>query len=470
VQGYFNPNFPVSNPNTVRYWTWPAWDTSSLSFLSKTKLGDASYIKSNAYYNTFENTVSFFTNSTYTNQPVDSPYDDNSVGGFVEMGTDLIPMNTLKGAIHYRRDVHTEKNINYNYATTPPTVTESGPKRQAEEGWSFAVENTFHATRNLDFVAGVSYDTDKVLENKSNGIEAATAKPSIDAWNWQTAAIYRYSRTGAVHADVSSRTRFPTLFERYSTRFDAKDPNPNVDPERATNYEIGISDTLYRSLHLSSAVFYSDIDDSIQNAFTAANGMASIVGINPDGNYYGAEFSADWDVTRTLRVGGNYTYIERDLDFVDAAAGLPAGTTQAVRNAVVLTQMEGLPRNKAFFYLAWKATNSLTLTPSLEVASDRVSLVTSCASTLVAGGGPNPFPISAANGNCAKPVVPGAQTLPNYVNIGSYALLNFNAEYAFTDNFSTAVGATNLLDQNYALANGFPEAGRQFYATARAKF
>ena len=52
----------------------------------------------------------------------------------------------------------------------------------------------------------------------------------------------------------------------------------------------------------------------------------------------------------------------------------------------------------------------------------------------------------------------------------AYAILNFQAEYAFTKEFITAVGVTNLLDQNYSLADGFPEPGRQFYATARAKF
>src|SRR4029077_4295042 len=96
------------------------------------------------------------------------------------------------------------------------------------------------------------------------------AKPKADAWNWQTAAIYHYSRTGSVHADVSSRIRFPTLFERYSTRFGNKAPDPTIPPERATNYEIGASDTLFPGLHVSSAVFYSAIEDSIQNAFIAA--------------------------------------------------------------------------------------------------------------------------------------------------------------------------------------------------------
>ena len=42
------------------------------------------------------------------------------------------------------------------------------------------------------------------------------------------------------------RTRFPTLFERYSTRFGARAADPNLDPERATNYELGASDTIRR--------------------------------------------------------------------------------------------------------------------------------------------------------------------------------------------------------------------------------
>lgn len=462
VQGYFS--------GAVRYWQWPAWDTSTLSWMSKTKLGSASYVKTNAYYNTFDNTVSFYTQPSYTNQPTDSPYSDTSVGGFVEMGTDLIPMNTLKGTIHYRKDTHNEHNINYTYGAIPNvpiSVTENRYKRQAEEGWSFAAENTFHATRNLDIIGGISYETNKVLENKSDGVESTIPRPEVDSWNWQAAAIYRFSGTGSVHADVSSRTRFPTLFERYSTRFDAKpSPDANVAPERATNYEIGASDMLLHGLHASTAVFYSDIEDSIQNVFFG-NGNNSIVGVSPDGYYYGAELSVDWDATRTLRIGGNYTYIERDLDFAAVAGGTSNATQQA---AASVTQLEGLPKHKAFFYVAWKTTDKLTLTPSLEVATDRVAMVTNCASTLITSGGGNVgAPISPANGNCGTKPVP-ATPRPNYVDIGSYALLNFRADYAWTENFSTAVGVTNLLDQNYELADGFPEPGRQFYATARAKF
>lgn len=448
VQGYFNGS-------NIRYWDWPQWNTASLSWLSKTKLGDVSYIKTNAYYNTFDNIISFYPNGTYTHQDTDSAYNDHSVGGFIEMGTDLIPMNTLKGAIHYREDVHSEQDTDYTYG---PFISSLGPKStESEQTWSFALENTFHATRNLDIVGGLSYDMNEVLK-----ADPGLDKPYADAWNWQTAAIYSYSETGKVHADVSSRTRFPTLFDRYSTRFGSKVQDPDIGPERATNYEIGISDTFFRDVRVSSAVFYSNIDDSIQNAFTAANGKSSIVGFNANGYNYGFEFSADWQVSPTVRIGGNYTYLERHLNFGQAADALSDATADQ-QAAIAASQIEGSPRNKVFIYLAWRASDKLTFTPSVELATDRTALVTGCSSTLVTtSGGPT------TSGNCNK--TDGYTGKPNYVDIGAYALVNVQAEYAFDQQTSLTVGGINLADENYSFAEGFPEPGRQFFANLRARF
>jgi iron complex outermembrane receptor protein len=453
VQGYFLGN-------NRRYWDWPEWDLSTLSWLSKTQIGDKSYVKSNAYFNTFNNIVDFYRDATYSARLQESPYRDHSVGGFIEAGTDLIPMNTLKAAVHLRRDFHWEQALNFDASDT---FTGYGPlKKQSEETWSYAVENTFHATPLFDLVTGISYDTNNVL--RADG--TAEPLPELEKWNWQSAAIYRYSREGTVHADVSSRTRFPTLFDRYSTRFGSRPEEPGLNAERATNYEVGVSDTLFSNLHVSSALFYSDIESLIQTAFTAANGNNSLVVYNGDGESSGLELSADLDVTRTFRIGGNYTYLERDLDFADAANAYtsPVGNVPAAKAAIAASQLEGTPRHEAFFYAAWKATNQLTLTPSLEVAGDRTVLVTSCASTLVQTGAAE----NATSGGCGK--TSGFTGKPSYIDIGSYALLNLRADYDFTENLSAAVGVTNLLDQNYALADGFPEAGRQFYATARAQF
>lgn len=469
VQGYMggvpNPTPPPATINAQRYWDWPEWDLSTLSWLSKTQIGSASYMKTNAYYNTFDNILAFYPNAEFEHQYDDSVYGDHSYGGFVEMGTELIPMNTLKASIHYRRDVHREHDIFYDAngnRTGVEPITE-----QSEESWSFAGENTFHATKNVDIVTGLSYDTNEVL--KADG--SLEPLPSLEKWNWQAAAIFSYSRDGKIHADVSSRTRFPTLFDRYSTRFGNRSEEPGLDAERATNYEIGISDTLFNSLRVSSAVFYSDIEDSIQSAFAGANGAGSIVVYNGNGESYGFELSADWDATRTLRIGGNYTFLERDLDFRAASLAYEPnpGTSVAdearARQGIAFSQLEGTPEHELFFYVAWKATDKLTLTPSLEVASDRKVLVTSCKSTLASPGN------AQTSGQCTPPASPnGPSRKPNYVDIGSYALLNFSAEYAFNDNATLNIGVNNLLDENYSLSEGFPEAGRQFFASARMRF
>lgn len=413
-----------------RYWTWPYWDIQSTSWLSKTQVGSASYVKTNAYYNTFKNLLSTYDDASYSSRTMgrafDSYYDDYAIGGFLEAGTNLIPMNTLKGAVHFRRDNHAEAQL--GRPDLPGSVREPW-HHNIEDTWSFAVENTFHATRRLDIVTGISYDKNVVhkAEDFDNGVIIQNDTPNNDAWNGQAAAIYSFSDTGKVHASVSDRTRFPTVFERFSTRFGFAVPNPDIAPERTINYEIGWADIFIDKLKLSSAIFYSDLKNSIQPVFVARN---AIQNQNIKGENFGVEFSFDWDIQPGLRIGGNYTYLERELDYLSAGP-----------------RPEGTPRHQAFLYLAWQATDKLTLTPSLELASDRNSLVTNSTSTLLAS---NP--------------------MPNYVKIGSYALLNLQAEYAFNENFTAAIGATNLLDQDYQLAEGFPEPGRQFFANVKAKF
>ncbi len=148
----------------TRYWTWPYWDINSLATYTHTKIGEASYIKSNAYYNELNNSLRSFDNITHTTQSAgyafDSWYDDYAYGGMVEFGTNLIPMNTLKVAAHYRLDNHVEHNFN---RPTHATMAFEEPLQETEEKtWSIALENTFHATKWLDIVGGVSRDHAKL--------------------------------------------------------------------------------------------------------------------------------------------------------------------------------------------------------------------------------------------------------------------------------------------------------------------
>ncbi len=429
VNGRTPQNFGLTT-SYQRNWTWPQWDIGSLAFNSYTAIGDASYVKVKAYYNTFDNLLSSYDDSTFTTQKggpaFDSYYDDHAYGVSAEAGTEF-EHNSLKAALHYRRDSHTEWNDN---RPDDPVNHLLEPKQtQVEDGVAVALENTFHATDTLDLVAGVSYEKTTLKQADEFKDKKFVSYPlgGDDSLNWQTAAIWRPTAVTELHASISARTRFPNLFERFSTRFGTAKPNPDLEAERAINYEIGGDTELTDTLRLSGAVFYSDIRNAIQSVD---------IGVDPkdakkrlvqnqnvgDGRYYGFEVKTEWEATGVLTVGGNYTYLKREIND-------PARPT---------LRSTGVPAHLLFAYATWAPTEKFSVTGSVEASSSRLS-------DHPAGG-------------------------DRYIETKGFALANLNFEYKFTQDYSASFGVRNLFDRNYELVTGFPEAGRTFYLNARATF
>ncbi|MGQ4273605.1 TonB-dependent receptor plug domain-containing protein [Terrihabitans sp. B22-R8] len=432
----FEPVRGITNqpPGTSyqRNWRWPKWDVQNIYFLSHTEVGETAYIDTKVFYNTLDNHLAAFDDSTFTTRTTgrsfDSYYDETSYGGSVEAGIDLHPRDTLKGAVHFRRDNHEKRNINQPGLATAAfdPLTE-----QEEDTWSFALENTFRATDRLDLVAGISYDYRDLTraEDYEDGIVSEYPYTSDGAFSWQAAAIYRLSDTGEVHASVSDRTRFPTLWERFSTRFGEALPNSNLEAERATNYEIGWSDTVYEGVKLGATVFYSDVRNVIQGV--------NVTVIDPndpdgeqqfaqnqnvgDGAYKGIELKAEWQARDNLTFGGHYVLLDREINSPEFP------NIEAV----------GTPRHSGFLYARWEAFDSFTLVPSVEMYSSRFS---------------------------------SDRFERLFYETGGYALANFSAEYRVNDNFTAGAGVRNILDHEYSVQYGFPEAGRNFFLNARLTF
>jgi len=423
---YNNPQVP---PNS--FWRWPLWDVQSLTALTNTAVGAASYIKTKSYYNVMKNRLHAYDDITYTTQSANgrftSPYSDDSYGTSIEVGTDAIARNSVKAAVHYRVDSHQE--YNDNRPTNPAARNIEPVQHQSQNSWSVALQDTFSVTDAVDLVGGISYDKYKVKDSE----EFSTAlglysypKGGADAFNWQAAALWRYSATGEFHASVSDRARFPIFFELYSTRFGTAIPNPNLGPERARNFEVGVKEQLGGNTRAEAAVFYSDINDLIQTVQVIGGATPQTQTQNVgNSTYYGFEVSLATAVNAQFDVGGNYTYTHRKI-------------TDALQPTFRAT---GVPQHKAFLYVAWRPLSQLTLTPSLELASNRWS------------------------DRSTSP----AQAFP-YIRTGSYELVSLQAEYAVTQNIDLAVGAKNLLDKNYELSWGLPQQGRNFFAKVRAIF
>ena len=95
---------------------------------------------------------------------------------------------------------------------------------------------------------------------------------------------------------VSDRARFPTIFELYSQRFGNAIPNPNLGPERATNYELGWKGQIVSNLKGTAAIFYSGVRDLIQ-AVRVSPTQSQTQNIN-QGYFYGFEMSLEGNSPR----------------------------------------------------------------------------------------------------------------------------------------------------------------------------
>jgi iron complex outermembrane receptor protein len=429
-----------TNTSTISSWDWPTWDTSSVYFLSKTQVADRTTLQTKAYYNTFKNTLWAYTSPTLGTTNFISYYDDNAKGLSVEVDTDHFTDQTLKAAVYWRRDEHTEwqylqaastaKKGAVTYVLSPANFTE--PKQTTiEDTASLALEDTWHLTRKLDLVGGLSRDM-RIGRQAQDFASVTGTSPSVlfdyktansYATNYQAAAIYSYSDTGKVHVSASDRTRFPTMFERYSSRFGGAMSNPWLKPERALNLEVGVADNLTAAVRGEVALFRSHVQDPIESVPIVYNGAAYTQNQNVgEETYEGAEVGLTARLLPSLEIGGNYSYIDTRIDNPNDA-GARLTTT---------------PRTKGFVYAKWTPTEKWSVVPSLEHASSRWSS-------------------SAANSAL-------------YVQTGAYTLANLKVEYQFQRDWSVSLSGRNLTDKNYQVVDGYPQEGRNFVVAMRYRY
>lgn len=415
-----------------RFWNWPEWNIDSVYFLSSTALGDAATVKTRVYYSEFYNMLRSFDNASQTTQLLgrsfDSPYNDKAYGGSVQLDAALTGRDTLSVAIHYRRDEHNERQIS---APGIPTNVYEPNQRNIESTYSVAVENRLDLTEALRLTLGGSYDwRDTAQAQEFSNARGLFSFPivNVDGWNGQGRLDWQGNDGTTAYASVSSRVRFPTIFERFSSQFNNADPNPYLKPERATNFEVGAGHR-FGPVQLSGALFYSHLTDALVSVRNGTLNRRENIG---SADYYGGELSLEAKILPTLRIGANYSYIHRDFDV----------GTEPIGGFIRQFRLTDVPNHKGFAYLSWRPINKLEIVPSIEVASSRTT-------------------VTAITANA---------DVPTYYQTGSYANGAIRIDYEVLPQITLGVGARNLFDQNVILTDGFPEPGRSFFASFRAKY
>ncbi|TNV71675.1 hypothetical protein FGO68_gene11062 [Halteria grandinella] len=393
-----------------RYWQWPYWDKQSLYFISNTKIDSTQYIKTRVYYDVFRNLLNSYDDATYTTitkpYAFQSYYDDYSFGGISEYGKNLWKGRDLfKATLQYKQDVHRENNQGEPVRTISDQTITAG------------FENELTLTPKLQLLTGFSYNfrgsIDAMNYNSTTKTITSFPKNNNTAFNVQGGLVYQLNNNNILNLSIARKTRFATVKDRYSYRLGTAIPNPDLASENAVNYELGYRGNPIGKLKVQAALFFSSISNTIQNVNNVAYDSTRKVGLSQlqnvgNSEYSGAEIGVEYPVNKSVKIGANYTYIERH---------------NLSNPAVFFTDV---PNNKIFGFVQYTYSNKYFIQVNSEYNSKRYS--TSYGTTT-----------------------------------GEFVLVNTKASVKIQKYLALETGINNALDRNYALVEGYPEMGRNYF-------
>lgn len=192
------------------------------------------------------------------------------------------------------------------------------------ESWAVFGQSTYNLTDRWDITGGIRYTYDEktfwVGQQNVDGFALTIGAASIQDYDpikvddgqvsWELSSNYRLTDSTSLFGRVASGFRAQSIQGR-DVAFEA--PPSVADSETITSFEVGAkSDLLDDSLRLNGALFYYTIDDIQLSAIggeTQGNQL-----LNADkGVGYGFEVDAEWRATKSLVVGGGFSYNNTEL-------------------------------------------------------------------------------------------------------------------------------------------------------------
>lgn len=331
------------------------------------------------YYNAYDTELTTYHDAAFTTVDEVEAAKDYSWGGKLYSTLETSPNNTLVLTAGGQADVFKGEG-----------ALEEGNKAELAT-YTLAAEDEFWVTRTLSLAAGgiFTYFDQTRLHRSSSEFN-----PQI-ALAWQAASGL------SVHASAAQRTRFPKLRELYRQRYG----NPDLKPQTANNYEVGVS---FRHLHGITSdltLFHSDVDDLIERL-----DRKSLYENLRRVTMQGVETASGGWVNDRLYVRAAYT-------FLDAVEDLTAAGSRQLRSR---------PRHTAMAELRYRFRHDIEVSLSGIYVSGLYDL--------------------------------GVNDL--YTRIASYFVANMKAQWAVANHCEAYLAVTNLGDENYVQRLPDPREGR----------
>lgn len=409
-----NPVYTGNKGGMERTWRWPYWDKDSIYFLSTTRIGSDNVLKTRLYYDTYKNGLDMYDDASYTKHEPTSSYKDVSQGGSVEWANFSLKGHELRFALHYKQDKHTDA-----------ASGKDPEKHYRDVSTSLVAEDRIQLGERWNLTLGLSHEKRKAKEVYQWNTGSA------DATNGLAKLSYALTPAGdEIYAIASRKTRFPTIKDRYSAKMGQALPNPDLKPEVANHFELGISGQPWQGGRGQAAIFYSRVQDQIQDVVTDvfacgkkpprtdACKQAQNVGKTRN---LGLELSLVQKLSAQWSASAGYTYLDR---------------TNLSDRSITLTDT---PRQRLSASLQWNPHAQWQLRTELEAEQGRN------------------VPIS------------GSGKFQAY-QLAGYGVVNLRSRYLPRPDTTLDFGVANVGDKWYELADGLPMPGRTLYVNLGYRF
>jgi iron complex outermembrane receptor protein len=239
----------------------------------------------------------------------------------------------------------------------------------------------------------------------------------------QAGAFYEFLENHELHLTYARRNQFPTMSDRYSTRFGDSMPNPNLKPEIADHIEFGYSGAFYYTLAIDAAIYYSRIEDKmavikVPDPFSTNHAVDFTTNIDAV-SFYGIELSSTLFLGEYLELGANLSLSDYNID-------------ESLDNAKTVPYYPKFTANGYIELLPWG--ERISIMPVVEYQSERW--------------------IDIYGISYLKP----------------YTLLHLYLAYNINDNFKINLSARNIMDELYELRQNYPQTGRTYTLGITMKF
>lgn len=409
--------FP-NKPAFSQFWRVPKYEDWGVDLNAKQKIIEPLTLRATLFYHNHIDDLASYLDQDYQNQIALSRYRDYTTGGSLIIDYQPIKWDILRLAASYKADSHEDRDDEYlPYA-----------KKFSYTG-SVGLENEYKPMENLALVVGASYDWFDVSEAYKNVTDGsgnflrqdAFNTPSMNSFNPMGGVTYTFADATKVYASVAKKTRFPTLFQLYTS----KGGNPDLTAETGINYTLGVKRPFSNYALAEAVLFYYDLSDMIVRS--GPNNTDPLLNISKV-RIMGLELKGEVYPTDDVTVGADFTYN-------NAADKSDRKVTDDVTN---------VPKYKADAWIRY-VVPYLNLKTRIELTGIYVGRLFSQLPTLSS-------PSSAV------------------LETSDYFVFNAKVSQPFLKYFEFYVACNNLYDKNYEPESGYPAPGRTFWTGVSAKF